>query len=1257
MSGLDRLFYPVRHKRRGHKSQKSREWRESRRERRKEKRREKRAAQRRAPQPQLIKVVTWNIQRTSVRHQNRHRLKRFADYITQQKWEIVLISELNADQEGIIWLGGATDPIALIHSQRAGVFLRGSLLEKWTNQGQKKWLSERTAAVVVDNMRLVAVYQPVWSGGQGQESIEQYRAEVEEQIGRSNGGEILIIGGDHNAHTGTNDQRPGVTGRFGLRHSNEAGVDLINWCESNGLAWVNSFYNHKQRGTWFNQIYGRWYELDGFIMRASQRHKFAKKIATINEHAMSDHKPKMLYLRPFRPWRHSGAPKRKPQLRWERLQNEETAGAYKEATRTAMERAREEGRFKEDSTNWDILTDLMVRCVRELCGTRERRMNNPWMAGREEEDEHMKRIINDLIIRRNSLLEGPRTRTRDRDITQTREELKRARKDHKRARRRWEREWWNLRIDECEDAFRNGNMGQMYRILREIGQGMSNTAPPSHTISTDEFRDHFSALSANRFENPPREMELVLEKTKDLRSTPMAIELNEFLNEVPDEEEIYKEMKKVKDSAPGEDGVRMRYIAQADVEIQREVTKMVQFMFQNDPQEWEQSLKVGHMIPIYKKGDRDDRGNYRGVVLLAMGSRILARIVASRARWWAEKLGLMDENQAGFREGRSTADATQLLTRIQEDVADYRKRRELQPQRAMAEEEIRVQARLLDLEKAYPRVNRPCLWGLLRRYGLGGNFLNSIMALHETTEYKVKGAQDVSSPWTPQRGLREGCPTSPILFNIFHQAVMRVAEEEREQKGRDEGRGVGIEWNYMPGSNFPGRSLWEKFSSETKTVRLTSSLFADDTTILGEEGEMAEGVEVVKRTMASFEEKNNDSKEETLHFGDLNEETTRMLGCWMGAKEDVQRRKARAGKAWFQVKKQLHGSTLPKRTQARIVEACVESALLFDCNTRVWYVREIKSLQSWMDRCYRRIWGGGTGPPLIRMQQQRVNMFDVRERLGIKSIRWKIEKRTLERIGHVMRMDNSRLVKIAILGWFRELETWNKCPGKKRKTQLYWIKTLKDAGIDWTQVELLAQDRKAWKSLITNRMKHLQRYEQQQGHKYEWEENEQPLTRNNRPDPTEDTEGFRCNYEGCEKICISKAGLTIHQRRMHQAPRKIFVCDKCAQTFKSENTWKNHSKRCTGGTSSRPNYTTCTTCNREYSKNNIARHRRSCEARAGVAGRRDEGGGEEEDEEEPPDPSLAPRVYVARRGECDLCGRNLSLTNMARHKKTCSQRL
>ena len=64
------------------------------------------------------------------------------------------------------------------------------------------------------------------------------------------------------------------------------------------------------------------------------------------------------------------------------------------------------------------------------------------------------------------------------------------------------------------------------------------------------------------------------------------------------------------------------------------------------------------------------------------------------------------------------------------------------------------EARLLDLRKAYPRVNKPALWRLLKRYGLGGHFLRALQDLHESTEYKVRGKEGDSETWVPERGLR-----------------------------------------------------------------------------------------------------------------------------------------------------------------------------------------------------------------------------------------------------------------------------------------------------------------------------------------------------------------------------------------------------------------------------------------------------------------------------------------------------------------------
>ena len=46
---------------------------------------------------------------------------------------------------------------------------------------------------------------------------------------------------------------------------------------------------------------------------------------------------------------------------------------------------------------------------------------------------------------------------------------------------------------------------------------------------------------------------------------------------------------------------------------------------------------------------------------------------------------------------------------------------------------------------------------------------------------------------------------------------------------------------------------------------------------------------------------------------------------------------------------------------------------------------------------------------------------------------------------------------------------------------LYWRRVLREAGIDWTEVERLTSDRKGWKEKVAERMEHLDRWERQKG--------------------------------------------------------------------------------------------------------------------------------------------------------------------------------
>ena len=104
----------------------------------------------------------------------------------------------------------------------------------------------------------------------------------------------------------------------------------------------------------------------------------------------------------------------------------------------------------------------------------------------------------------------------------------------------------------------------------------------------------------------------------------------------------------------------------------------------------------------------------------------------------------------------------------------------------------------------------------------------------------------------------------------------------------------------------------------------------------------------MKNQMNRFEERNNDDKEEEIVFGTEDSKNIRVLGSYLGPTEDIKQRVKRGGAARSKVKARLRGS----KTQARIVEACVESPKLFDCQARTSQVSEVKRMQSVMDRMY-----------------------------------------------------------------------------------------------------------------------------------------------------------------------------------------------------------------------------------------------------------------------------------------------------------------
>ena len=157
--------------------------------------------------------------------------------------------------------------------------------------------------------------------------------------------ERLLIEGDWNANVGRGSARNGVCGDFGVGRMNDAGRDLIEWCEGNGLAYENSFVRHAERGTLFNRMYGRWYELDGFVVRQNERHRMIRRMRCERMNELSDHKPmKVVICVEKKRWRAVNG-ERKRRIKWEVLRDWEKREEYNESTRVKWNERKERERL------------------------------------------------------------------------------------------------------------------------------------------------------------------------------------------------------------------------------------------------------------------------------------------------------------------------------------------------------------------------------------------------------------------------------------------------------------------------------------------------------------------------------------------------------------------------------------------------------------------------------------------------------------------------------------------------------------------------------------------------------------------------------------------------------------------------------------------------------------------------------------------------------------------------------------------------
>ena len=91
----------------------------------------------------------------------------------------------------------------------------------------------------------------------------------------------------------------------------------------------------------------------------------------------------------------------------------------------------------------------------------------------------------------------------------------------------------------------------------------------------------------------------------------------------------------------------------------------------------------------------------------------------------------------------------------------------------MLERGKRLCGAFLDLEKACDRVWREGLWEALKQYGVKGRLLRAVQGLYKDSEATVRVGEEIIDWFEVQPGVRQGCPMSPWLFNIYLDRMVK----------------------------------------------------------------------------------------------------------------------------------------------------------------------------------------------------------------------------------------------------------------------------------------------------------------------------------------------------------------------------------------------------------------------------------------------------------------------------------------------------
>ena len=96
----------------------------------------------------------------------------------------------------------------------------------------------------------------------------------------------------------------------------------------------------------------------------------------------------------------------------------------------------------------------------------------------------------------------------------------------------------------------------------------------------------------------------------------------------------------------------------------------------------------------------------------------------------------------------------------------------------------------MDAEKAFEKIQHPFMIKTLQKAGIEGTYLNIIKAIYDKPTVNIILNGEKLKAFPLKSGTRQGCPLSPLLFNIVLEVLATAIRAEKEIKGIQIGKEV-----------------------------------------------------------------------------------------------------------------------------------------------------------------------------------------------------------------------------------------------------------------------------------------------------------------------------------------------------------------------------------------------------------------------------------------------------------------------------------